>query len=408
MLIVCYSIHETETISVKTPTTFTTVSHYDPPPPPPSPSGRYSSTCDDAGSEDSDTDITTPRTNHDYKLSPTFKAIKSEHPASRNMTEFANIASAVARSPERSAPISPRSPRYQQGPHHSAASEHSHRHHSIDGRNYAANVYATIPGYVHRYEPYPSQRPRSYSSPNHYDAYSSAAQHSSYYDTVREPHSPPVVHLPHYSTPPSPHDRRRAHILSEQKRRESINGGFVELKQRLTSEPITRALSSSSHVSSDADSDAKPKDTNDILGGGSRESKASTLRKAVKALEVLADKVNDLQIKVAMLRRSGQENDKTAMQQDEQQSHDMIAKDGCSWPLFIYVCFLYVRSLFTMLWHLMRLKIDGVHGLYSRQKSIIITEYSFWDLGTYIVWYEMTELRGIVCYAGFCEYSSWL
>lgn len=135
-----------------------------------------------------------------------------------------------------------------------------------------------------------------------------APHHNGYYNSssLTSSHGPVVFRAgaqATYSSPPSAQDRRQAHILSEQKRRESINGGFDELKQRLTSEPITRALSSSSQTSIDQDSDSKvPFDCNNFLGGGSRDSKAATLRKAVKALNILAEKVIEQENQLAMFR----------------------------------------------------------------------------------------------------------
>ena len=133
--------------------------------------------------------------------------------------------------------------------------------------------------------------------------------HASYYSPAL-----PVSHGPtvfrsnttvYYSSPLTAQDRRKAHILSEQKRRESINGGFLELKQRLTSDLITRALSASAHPSSEFDSDSRLAfDSNSFLGGGSRESKAASLRKAVKALDCLAETVIALYAENAKLRQT--------------------------------------------------------------------------------------------------------
>ena len=232
---------------------------------------------------------------------------------------------AVTRSLEDNIPISPRSPRYHHKSHLSETTDYvtsSHRN-SYDGKAHSPNAYAISQMHGHRYEPYSYPRQRAYSTPMRYSPYAP----SHYYppEEANGPPSPPIVRtqpVPYsvapFSSPPTPHDRRRAHILSEQKRRESINGGFVELKQRLTSPPITRALSSGSHQSSETEPESKLlQESNDILGGGSRESKAATLRKAVKALDVLADKVLDLQLEVAMLRRESHETQREKKVGDE-------------------------------------------------------------------------------------------
>jgi len=54
----------------------------------------------------------------------------------------------------------------------------------------------------------------------------------------------------------------------------------------------------------DHDSDTKVNfDTNTFLGGGNRDSKAATLRKAGKAITVLANALNEKDHQVAMLRK---------------------------------------------------------------------------------------------------------
>jgi Helix-loop-helix DNA-binding domain len=110
-------------------------------------------------------------------------------------------------------------------------------------------------------------------------------------------HQPPLNHGDQttYSSPPTQHDRRRAHIISEQKRRESINGGFQDLKHLLTSPKIVRALAGAATEKECA------QEASVLLGGGTRDSKAATLRKAVKALDVLAEKTILLQVEVERL-----------------------------------------------------------------------------------------------------------
>lgn len=178
----------------------------------------------------------------------------------------------------------------------------SRRSNSFDAKSYSPNVYAPLPpAYSHSYlpsEPYPAfRRERAQSTPMGYPTASSySPSHPSYFSP-----SLPVTHTPsvfrgnpvgYYSSPSTAQDRRKAHILSEQKRRESINDGFQELKQRLMSDLVTRALSTAANSSSEFDSDARLAfDSNAFLGGGNRESKAASLRKAVKALDCLAEKV---------------------------------------------------------------------------------------------------------------------
>jgi hypothetical protein len=94
--------------------------------------------------------------------------------------------------------------------------------------------------------------------------------------------------------------------LSEQKRRESINSGFLDLKAQVTSPRITRALSLNSRHPSEIDSDAKlASDTKDtvarVLGSGGRESKAAVLRKACKVIESLANKTFEMQSEIDSL-----------------------------------------------------------------------------------------------------------
>ena len=131
-------------------------------------------------------------------------------------------------------------------------------------------------------EPYYRTRQHAASSFNSSSYYSSA--HSGPHTPVYRASTQMI-----YSSPPTPQDRRKSHILSEQRRRELTNCGFAELKHLLNSEPIARALSLGSHN----DSDSKiPFDTNSFLGGGNKDSKVATLRKATRAITVLADAIN--------------------------------------------------------------------------------------------------------------------
>jgi hypothetical protein len=304
-----YSSHDHDSPSVKSSTSFMTHPEYFPATPPLPTSRRSSSASDTTSSSGgSYTSVSTPVI-QEYNLSPTSPG---ESKSSPSIEDLAIAASTVPRSHENGRCISPG---YKLPV--SSFSYASRRSHSFDGNGKVytstTNVYAAAtPTYSqHHYlpsEPYPYSRQRAQSSPMGYQAPGYAPQHNGYYNSssVNSSHGPVVFRAgtqATYSSPPSAQDRRKAHILSEQKRRESINGGFDELKQRLTSEPITRALSSSSHTSVDQDSDCKvPFDSNNFLGGGSRDSKAATLRKAVKALNILAEKVIEQESQLAMYR----------------------------------------------------------------------------------------------------------
>jgi hypothetical protein len=93
--------------------------------------------------------------------------------------------------------------------------------------------------------------------------------------------------------------------LSEQKRRESINSGFGELKQQVTSPRIARAISMSSRSPGEFDADSKHEANSTatrVLGGGGRESKAAVLRKACKVIDDLADKIYEMKTELDLLR----------------------------------------------------------------------------------------------------------
>jgi Helix-loop-helix DNA-binding domain len=245
---------------------------------------RSSSASDDSPSsiEDYHTAMTTPTTSQ-HKLSP---IIHSESSSPIIVADFAHSTAAIS-------------------VHHETiytnSSEYhvpSRRSHSFDGKRCSPNAYAPHPpAYGHhdynpheRYHPYP--RPRSESAPTPYQP--SHAHHPPYYPpSVVGPH-PTVVYRGGYptrnfSTPPTIQDRREAHIRSEQKRRESINGGFADLHTRLTSEQLSRALALSCYHASDIDAESKVVfDTNSILGGDRKNSKAVLLQKAVKAIDWLS------------------------------------------------------------------------------------------------------------------------
>jgi hypothetical protein len=246
----------------------------------------------------------------DYKLSPNFSHAGA---GSIGISDLAIAASSIRRSLEVSRSSSPQ---HNIKPHPGEGSYFSSRQrHSFDSKAYPpTNVYAAAsPTYaLHPYlasEPYHYPRQRAASSPNNYSTTPGYPHHhSSYFNSPHNvPHTPSVYRTSTqvmYSSPPTPQDRRKAHILSEQKRRESINGGFDELKHLLNSPPITRALSSSSHNSTDHDSDSKGTfDTNSYLGGGNRDSKAATLRKAGRAITVLADALNEKDREIALIRK---------------------------------------------------------------------------------------------------------
>ena len=248
--------------------------------------------------------MTTPTTSQ-HKLSPLFH---SEHDSPITTTDFAQPAPVASGHHEA---------------HYPSSSDYhvpSRRPQSFDGKRYPTNVYAPhTPTYgQHNYELYhPYQRPRAYTSPTEYPNDAHYPHHPpSYYPPAHSvPHSPPVFrgcnNTRHFSTPPTQQDRREAHIRSEQKRRESINGGFADLAHRLTSEQLHRALALSSYHSSDIDSDS-PKvvfDSGSILGGERKNSKAVLLQKAVKAIDWLSTYVIDSQSENGRLQRGkGQAN----------------------------------------------------------------------------------------------------
>ena len=293
--------------------------HRDYPPTPPLPPSRRSSCASEMSSfssrrSDSDTEVTTPMISPDYKLSPNFSSAST---GSNGIADLAIAASSIRRSLDASRSSSPQS---HIKPHSAEPSYFSSgQRHSFDSKAYPpTNVYAAAnPTYAHHSylpsEPYPYPRQRAASSPNNYSTTPGYPHHhSSYYGPSHSvSHTPPVYRGSTqmiYSSPPTPQDRRKAHILSEQKRRESINGGFDDLKQILNTPSITRALSSSSHSSTDHDSDSKGTfDTNSFLGGGNRDSKAATLRKAGRAIQVLADALNEKDHELAMLRKQAEQ-----------------------------------------------------------------------------------------------------
>lgn len=251
----------------------------------------------------------TPVSNHD-KLSPMFHPNSSggSSPSGRNR-DFAPTTSAVETAPEMTYS---HSSEYYLKPQSSDAYFTSRRRDSFHSQRLAHNVYApATPPYAHHpyhhVEPYPRyQRPRAQSSPMGYPASEApyAGPAGSY-----TPYSPPPVYRAtptgyshnSYSTPPTPQDRRKAHILSEQKRRESINGGFHELQQLLSSDTLRRALSVSCRSSTDLENTKLVFDLNGFLGGERRQSKATLLQKAVKAIEWLSDSVMDLESEKVVL-----------------------------------------------------------------------------------------------------------
>src|SRR2546423_9954909 len=316
--------------------------HRDYPSTPSLPPSRRSSSASEMSSStsrrsDSDTEVTTPLVTPDFKLSPHFTSTSA---GPNGIAELAIAPSSHRRSLE----ISPSSsPQCNIKSHPADASYFlSRSRHSFDSKAYhhPTNAYAASPTYAHHSylgsEPYHYPRQRADSSPNNYSATPGYPHHSSshYNASHSVPHSPQVFRstTQMFSSPPTSQDRRKAHILSEQKRRESINGGFEELKHLLNSEPITRALSSSSHNSIDHDSDSKINfDTNSFLGGGNRESKAATLRKAVRAITVLADALNEKDSELAMLRKELSAIDCNAVTYNKRGSvivHDLTLQDN--------------------------------------------------------------------------------
>jgi len=150
-------------------------------------------------------------------------------------------------------------------------------------------------------------------------------------NSLSVPHSPSIYRgYPNgpriYSTPPTAQDRREAHIRSEQKRRESINGGFHDLAEQLTSEKLMRALSLSCHRSGDIDTDSKVVfDSTSILGGDRKNSKAVLLQKAVKAIELLSNYAIDVHTENASLHRAKTQSRKS--RHIKQSSRDTIVHD---------------------------------------------------------------------------------
>jgi hypothetical protein len=188
----------------------------------------------------------------------------------------------------------------------------SRERHSFDNRRHSTNAYATsTTAYAHHsyrstepYYPYPRQR--SNTSPTGYP--NGPTYQSHYPGFYSPPHTSP--HSPHVfrgSIPPTPQDRKRAHILSEQKRRESINAGYADLSQRLISEHLMHALSVSCQRTNDYDSNPKfVFDSSSILGGDRKNSKAVLLQKAVKAIDRLSTSVIELSNENAKLRELSQ------------------------------------------------------------------------------------------------------
>ena len=252
----------------------------------------------------------TPVSNHD-KLSPMLHSNNSSgvsSPSARNQ-DFAPTTSAIEISHEMTYS---HSSEYYLKPQSSDAYFPSRRRDSFHSQRLAHNVYApATPPYAHHpynhVEPYPRyQRPRALSSPM---VYPTSEAHYAGPAGSYSPYSPPPVYAAtptvyshnSYSTPPTPQDRRKAHILSEQKRRESINGGFHELQQLLASDTLSRALSISCRPSTDLEGTKFVFDVNGFLGAERRQSKATLLQKAVKAIERLSDFVMDLESENAVL-----------------------------------------------------------------------------------------------------------
>jgi hypothetical protein len=140
--------------------------------------------------------------------------------------------------------------------------------------------------------------------------YATDTSYSTIHHPAASPHTPPVYRAytnvqRMYSSPPTAQDRREAHIRSEQKRRESINGGFHDLAEQLTSEKLMRALSLSCIHGGDVDADSKVVfDSTSILGGDRKNSKAVLLQKAVRAIDWLSKYAIEIQAEKASLHRS--------------------------------------------------------------------------------------------------------
>lgn len=258
-------------------------------------------------SSDSDTELTARIITQGCKMSPNLSSISV---SSKNISALEIAASAC--SPQASGP----SPQQYHGSPCVTEPSYllSRGRRSFDSKDYSPIVY-TAGSLTYAHLPYvPSElhysRQRAALSLKDYSTAPGYPDHrSSYFSSSHDvPHIPPVYRVGDcgsmYSSPPTPQDRRKAHILSEQKRRESINGAFEELKQILNSERVTRALSLSFHESTERDSDSKITfEPNRFFGGGNRDSKWTTLRNAGRALTMLADALNESNVELAMLRK---------------------------------------------------------------------------------------------------------
>jgi Helix-loop-helix DNA-binding domain len=104
------------------------------------------------------------------------------------------------------------------------------------------------------------------------------------------------------ATPPTIQHRREAHIRSEQKRRESINGGFADLHNTLTSQQLERALTLSSHNDlSEVDTDIK---STTSFRDNRRNSKSVLLQKAAEAIDHLSKYAIEQHARNAELRKN--------------------------------------------------------------------------------------------------------
>lgn len=292
------------------------------PPPPPlfTSTRRSSSASDDSASSMGGyyTPMTTPAISQ-HKSSPTFRSegvVPKRH--------FADHGSHSSPVPDYGGASYMHGPEYHVEAHSSDILGHTSRErHSFDNRRYSTNAYAasTTAFAHHSYqssEPcYPYPRPRAHTSPT---GYPNGPPYSSHYPPYYSPpHTAP--HSPHVfrgSIPPTPQDRKRAHILSEQKRRESINAGYNDLSQRLISERLMRALTLCCQRSNDFEPNPKfVLDSNAILGGDRKNSKAVLLQKAVKAIDRLSAVVIELSNENAVLRGLSQtQSNQTAINGD--------------------------------------------------------------------------------------------
>jgi len=288
--------------------------------------------------------MTTPTTSQ-HKLSPTFH---SESGSPTIVNDFAHPASAISVHHETI---------YTNSSEYPAPSRRSH---SFDGKRCTPNVYAPHPpAYDHhdynhpeRYHPY--TRFRSESAPMPYQP--SHAHHASYYppsvQVVSHAPVPRGYSLRPFSSPPTVQDRREAHIRSEQKRRESINGGFAELQSRLTSESLSRALALTCYNAGDIDAESKLVfDTNSILGGDRKNSKAVLLQKAVKAIDYLSQYTINLHAENASLHnrgkgkkskhaKRGSKDSVVVLEVDVDSEDETKTEEGCSWHSF-FLSFFY-------------------------------------------------------------------